>query len=162
MNTKIEFLRDPKDGKQQVLDLLADLQTQAKTDKNARQMFSLIMRGLEFLERHGYPQAENIFYTDTLESGEPYTIRLIKTLTKEPLIEFRINYRELGAFRIVFFEHYIKDVQILVLVKAVIKQSTHSKEFNQIVSESSAIYSKFVQNPKQFINLNIEGIEQNE
>ncbi|MFD1130626.1 hypothetical protein ACFQ3J_21005 [Paenibacillus provencensis] len=163
MRTKIEFLKDPKDGKRQVFDLISELRDKAETHSGMHQMVLLIMRGLEFLQHHGYPHAEDFFFTDTLENGDPYTIRLIKTLSKEPLIEFRINYREVGAFRIVFFVHYIKNVQILVMAKAVIKQSTYSKEFNQIVRDTSAIYSKFVQDPEHFININsIEGIEQNE
>jgi len=161
MKTTIEFLKNPADQKKPVLELIQQIQQDSKTDSASLQMFKFIMRGLEFVERHGIPLAKQYYFTDLKEDGKPYTIQLIKELRDHvPMLEFRINWQGLGAFRSVFFEYCIGDNQILVFARAIVKQATYSADFEQIVLETEQLYPDFLQNPEKYINL--KGVDQNE
>jgi hypothetical protein len=122
------------------------------------QLFKFIMRGLEFLEAHGLGAIEKYFIDET-ESGKPYTIQLVKELRNHvPLLEFRVNWKNAGAFRCLFFEHRTGNMQLLLMVNAVLKQTTHSPEFERIAVEAEDLYHDFRKNPEQYINL--KGAEQ--
>lgn len=154
MKTRIDFLKSQSDQKKPVLELIKQIQQQANTDPAAMQLFKLIIRGLEFVERHGMPLVKQLYLTTEREDGRPYTIQIVKELRHHvPLMEFRINWVGAGAFRSVFFEHQIGDLQLLLFVTAVVKQTTTSADFEKIVQEAERIYSDFLKNPEQYINL---------
>ncbi|MFC7561634.1 hypothetical protein ACFQY3_25605 [Paenibacillus farraposensis] len=125
------------------------------------QVFKFVIRGLEFVEKHGLPLAKQIYYTDLKEDGKPYTIQLIKELRDHvPLLEFRINWEGFGAFRSVFFEYCREDHQFLVFARAIVKQTTYSADFEQIVQETEQLYMDFINNPEKYITLT--GADHNE
>ncbi|NMO98134.1 hypothetical protein [Paenibacillus lemnae] len=159
MRTIIEFLPD-ESGDEQALSLIHDIRSKIDSDEDMKQLFIFIMRGLEFLEGHGLG-ALNEYFIDETEDGFPYTIRLVKELRNHvPLLEFRVNWKNAGAFRCVFFEHRVGDLQVLLMIKAVLKQATYSPEFEKIALESESIYKDFVKNPEKYINF--QGVDQYE
>lgn len=120
----------------------------------------MIIRGLQFLRRHGLSKALVEFFTTQLEDGIPYTIKLVKELRDHvSLIEFRVNWKGTGAFRAIFFEYERSGVKILCFVKAVIKQKTYDSNFEKIAIASEEIYSDFIMSPEKYINLT--GVEDN-
>ncbi|ALS09874.1 hypothetical protein ABE82_26000 (plasmid) [Paenibacillus peoriae] len=161
MKTVIEFLKNPDNQKKPVLELIQTIQQYSSTDPNYLQVLKFVIRGLEFVEKHGLPLAKQIYYTDLREDGRPYTIQLIKELRDHvPLLEFRINWEGFGAFRSVFFEYCRDNYQFLVFARAIIKQTTYSDDFEQIVQETEQLYEDFINNPEKYITLT--GVDQNE
>jgi hypothetical protein len=109
---------------------------------------------MDFLKRHGLQDSFKEYFRTHLEDGRPYTIILVKTLRHHvPLLEFRVNVREVGAFRAIFFEHQVANTQILAFAKAIIKQNTTDPEFERITLESEVIFAGVQANPEQYINL---------
>ncbi|WP_103110928.1 hypothetical protein [Brevibacillus reuszeri] len=159
MKTIIEFLPDEL-GNEPVLDLINDIRLKVDNDADMMQLFTFIMRGLEFLEIHGL-DAMDTYFIDETESGFPYTIRLVKELRNHvPLLEFRVNWKNAGAFRCIFFEHRVGNLQVLLMVKAVLKQNTYSAEFERIAVEAELVYKDFTSNPEKYINF--QGVDQYE
>lgn len=155
MGAIIEFLFDPNTGTQPVRSEIDQLITEGTTgDAGKLQLYKFVQRGLEFLEHHGIPVATRDFFIDTREDGKPYTILLAKYLNQHvPLLEFRVNWQGTGAFRATFFEylHPKTGEQILIFVRAVIKQTTHDRDFERIAAESDVIYADFIANPEKYI-----------
>lgn len=161
MKTTIEFLKDPSSDEKEVLSLLHSIMEKGKNDPDYLQLFSLIMRGMEFLERHGLMDALRTYFQTTREDGYPYTIKLIKELRDhKPLFEFRVNWKGLGAFRVVFFEHTVGEVQVLCFARGVIKQSTHDPEFERIAHEVGMMHLDFLKSSEKYINLT--GVEEHD
>ncbi|MDN4617264.1 hypothetical protein QCD85_04110 [Paenibacillus sp. PsM32] len=161
MKTIIEFIEDPNTGKQEVYELINQVRQEASQNVDQMQMFKFIMNGLEFLEKHGIPVATQKYFVDMREDGKPYTIQLVKELRDHvPLLEFRVNWKGLGAFRAIFFEYYYSNTQILIFTKAIVKKTTYSQEFEKIIQQSELLYSNFLENPNKYINL--EEVESNE
>lgn len=157
--TEIEFLRDPETGTKAVFDFISQLGEQAKTDPTKRQIYELILRGMRFLEHHGLQAAFKTYFQTHLEDGRPYTIMIVKHLTRHvPLLEFRINETSVGAFRVFFFEHVIKDTQILCFARALIETTTTDPAFETMANEVDALYQDFLKQPEQYINLEGEDI----
>ncbi len=154
MKTIIEFIENPETGQQEVYELINQVRQKASQSIDQMQMFKFIMNGLEFLEKHGIPIAAQKYFVDMREDGRPYTIQLVKELRNHvPLLEFRVNWKGLGAFGAIFFEYYYSNTQILIFTKAIIKKSTYSQEFEEIVQQSELLYSNFLENPHKYINL---------
>jgi hypothetical protein len=156
MKTHIEFLTNQTTGKQQVLDLIRQIGEEGtnEPDRFKRQMYDLIIRGLAFLDRHGLQESFKTYYKTHLEDGRPYTIMLVKELKGHvPILEFRVNVKEVGAFRALFFEHIIDDVQILAFVNAIVKDSKDDPLFELIAYEAESILRDFISRPEQYINL---------
>lgn len=154
MRTIIEFIENPETGQKEVYELINQMQQEALQSIDQMQMFKFVMNGLEFLEKHGMPIATQKYFVDMREDGRPYTIQLVKELRDHvPLLEFRVNWKGLGAFRAIFFEYCYSNTQILIFTKAIIKKTTYSQEFEEIIEQSEIIYSNFLENPNQYINL---------
>ncbi|WP_054029193.1 hypothetical protein [Bacillus sp. FJAT-28004] len=157
IKTVIEFINDPKTDKKQVLDLIRELGLKGQQDADILQLYMLIIRGLQFLERFGLQEAFKTYFKTHREDGLPYTIMLVKELRDHiPLIEFRVNWQGIGAFRAVFFEHQMNEQQILFFVKAVVKNRTFDSEFERIVQETESMYSDFLTHPEKY-QLNLVG-----
>lgn len=156
----IEFLYDPSTQTQPVSDVIDNLRSEGVAgDVGKLQLFKLVQRGLEFLEKHGMPSASIQYFTTERDDGSPYTIRLVKNLSQHvPLLEFRINWTGTGAFRATFFEcpHPKTGQQILIFVRAVVKVSTFDPDFERIATETDVIYSNFMQNPEKYISFTEE------
>lgn len=157
IKTLIEFVSDPVTGEKQVLSLIRELGSKGKMDKETLQLYMLIIRGLQFLERYGLQESFKTYFKTHREDGLPYTILLVKELRDHvPLVEFRVNWKGIGAFRAVFFEQQSGDYQILAFVKAVVKKETYDPEFERIVQESEMIYYDFLAHPEKY-KLNLVG-----
>lgn len=145
MKTRIEFLEDPTTGDQPVLALIRQIGADGQQDADLLQMYKLIIRGLDFLRRHGLQDAFKEYFKTHLEDGRPYTILLVKQLNDHvPLLEFRINWQGTGAFRAVFFEHIEGEDQILYFAQAVVKQKTFDLDFETIVAQAEHAYKGFL------------------
>lgn len=152
MKTVIELLYDPHSGSSPVLALMNQLEMEGQINSDALQVYRLIVRGFEFLEIYGLDYSLKNFLNGILEDGRPYTIRLVKMLRDHvPLVEFRVNWNGIGAFRAVFFEYVRNELQILVFPRAIIKQATYDPEFERIVVEAKTIYDDFLQSPEKYI-----------
>lgn len=161
MKTEIEFLRDPATDNKPVFDFISQLGEQAKTDPTKRQIYELILRGMRFLEHHGLQEAFKTYFQTHLEDGRPYTIMIVKHLTRHvPLLEFRINETSVGAFRVFFFEHIIEDTQILCFARALIKEATNDPAFETMANEVDTLYKDFLMQPEQYINLQGEDVHE--
>ncbi|MEB8638241.1 hypothetical protein P4H32_31905 [Bacillus cereus] len=152
MKTIIEFLYDPQLQTQPVLDLIHQIEANAESDPGMMQLYKFIIRGLEFLERHGIPHVIHHYFTGIREDGRPYTIKMVKQLRNHvPLMEFRVNWEGTGAFRAVFFEYQHEGKQILIFPRAVVKQSTYDPDFERIAREAEAIYHDFMTDQEKYI-----------
>jgi hypothetical protein len=120
-----------------------------KTDPDDVAFAALISRGMLFLEKHGHILAKKNFFTTLLEDGSPYTIKLVKDLIDHPpLIEFRINWRKVGAFRSVCAEINGE----LIFFSAVVKQDIQSEGFNIIVAEAERLLPSVIANIKDYVH----------
>lgn len=153
----IEFILD-ENNEQQVLNVLNSLNEDAKGDKEIGDLYGLIIRGFKFLQKHGIPAGTKELMAKLAEEDEtPYSIRLIKELRHHPpLYEFRINWRGAGAFRAILFEHPLDGDQLLVFTRAIIKQTTTSRDFEKIINESEQLLQEFNKNPEKYL----KGVDQ--
>lgn len=150
----IEFMKNQTDGSKPVLVLLNHLKERAQSSSDDAQLLSLIIRGMEFLEKHGLPVSLGKYFVSTRDDGGLFTILLAKELKyHRPLLEFRMNWLGTGAFRVVFFEFESKGNQILVFSRATIKQETSSKEFEDCIKETEALLPDFLDYPEKYISL---------
>lgn len=114
---------DPQTGEKPALALIKQIGIEGKKDPDRLQMYALILRGMEFLRTHGLQDSFKEYFKTHLEDGNPYTILLVKELRDHvPLLEFRVNWKETGGFRAIFFEQQIDGNQILIFVNAVVKK----------------------------------------
>lgn len=154
MKTEIEFLTDPLTGEQPVMDLIRRLQADALHDTGSMQLYKLVLRGLDFLRRYGLQEAFRRYFETQREDGAPYTIILVKKLKNHfPLLEFRVNWKGTGAFRAIFFEHQLPEVQVLAFARAVIKQDTFDPAFEQIAVQAEGDFTAFIAHPEKYISL---------
>lgn len=147
-NITIEFLKDDE-GNQQVVDLIHDIATKAESDEEYKEITKRIAQVFYYLQTVGVPSKHK--RTITAKSKDGYDITLadiVKELTyHKPLLETRINWRPVGAFRAIFFyEQDIKGNQVLYFTKAVIKHDDYSKDFESIVIESEHMMNEFYTN----------------
>lgn len=102
-NISIKYLED-KDDKQQVLDLIYDIAEKSKEDKNYKEMAMRIAQVFVYLKEIGVPPEH--LRTLRAQSSDGFEITLVdvvKELTHhKPLLETRINWPPVGAFRAVF------------------------------------------------------------
>lgn len=146
----IEFLSDEK-GHKQVYELLRSIAQKAKTDKKYSQLFAFIMRGLLFLENSGLPHGAKKVLAD-LGDEKPITFTIVKELKHHPpLLEFRINWRNIGGFRAIFFEHVYNGEHVLIFTRAMIKTERSSPQFERLIEESERMLKKFLVNPDDYL-----------
>ncbi|ETT61819.1 hypothetical protein BSK66_27880 [Paenibacillus odorifer] len=144
MKTIIEFFTDPQTGEKPALALIKQIGIEGKKDPDRLQMYALILRGMEFLRTHGLQDSFKEYFKTHLEDGNPYTILLVKELRDHvPLLEFRVNWKETGGFRAIFFEQQIDGNQILIFVNAVVKKKTYDPNFERIVVEAEKAYTSY-------------------
>jgi hypothetical protein len=150
---KIEFYKDDT-GRSEVLELFKQFEEQSKTDSGMARIYALILNGLEFLERHGMP-AINTMVELHHEDNSPYSVKLIKDLVRhKDLYEFRINWKEAGAFRAIFFQFDYKDDKVIFITNAVLKDGTYSKEFDKYAKLSETIQRVITNDPKVYFDKN--------
>lgn len=155
MKTNIIFLYDPDRQTQPVFDLITSIELESHSNPEMRQLYKLIIRGLEFLENFGMLHGLKQYFTGSREDGAPYTIKVVKELRDHPpLLEFRVNWRGAGAFRAVLY----RGDQFLIFPRGVLKQSTYDPDFERVVKEAEAIYSDFMANQEKYITF-LGGIE---
>ena len=159
MKTQITFAKIPGTKFEPAFEFIQQIGREAKTDPGMSQLFALIIRGMKFLQTYGLQEAFKQYFVTDLEDGRPYTIRIAKQLKGHvPLLEFRINLRPVGAFRVFFFEYDFKDRQILVFANGMLKQSTDDPAFEAMASQVDVMYANFLKQPEQYINLEGEGL----
>ncbi|MDY8116758.1 hypothetical protein UY286_04805 [Paenibacillus polymyxa] len=140
---------------------LHQLIRRAETDTTFTQFVELIFQALEFLEKWGTPYSLNEFFTTSISENSLYSIRIVKELRNHPpLLEFRVNWRGAGAFRAVFFEYYLDDIQMLVFTQATVKTNTFSQEFERILEKSEAQYIAFMKSPEKYISLRGDEVDE--
>ncbi len=151
-NIYIEYLED-KDGHQQVVDLISEIIIKSESnDVNSTEYNKLrqrITHGLFYIGQVGITKEKLNEVIGQTDEGNIFTLtKLVKPLRNHPpLYEFRVNWRPIGAFRAIFF--YEKDDegnQFIYFTKAVIKHSTYSKEFEDIIVESELMQKEFKNN----------------
>lgn len=153
METIIWFLKDEEERVPVKL-CLHQLIRRAETNATFTQYVELIFQALEFLEKWGIPHSMNEFFTTPISGDSLYSIRIVKELRNHlPLLEFRVNWRGAGAFRAVFFEYHLDDIQVLVFAQAIVKTHTFSQEFERIIKKSKAQYIAFMKSPEKYISL---------
>ncbi|WP_187377789.1 hypothetical protein [Paenibacillus senegalimassiliensis] len=141
-----------EDEKPQVKLFLQKLIRQAETDVAYAQLVELIFQALEFLEKRGLSHSIREFFTTSIRSDSLYSIRVVKELENHPpLLEFRVNWRGVGAFRAIFFRYMDDDVEVLVFTQAVLKNASFSLAFEQIVKVSEKQYLAFIKSPEKYI-----------
>lgn len=144
-NITIEFLEDNQ-GNQQVMDLVLDIAMRAQTDEQYREMAKRITQVFSYLKHIGVPPRHQRTIKATSKDGFTITlVDIVKELTyHKPLLEIRVNWRFVGAFRAVFFyEQDTQGNQVLYFTKAVIKEDNYSEEFEGIVAESELMMNDF-------------------
>jgi hypothetical protein len=151
--TKIEFYKKI-DGTKPARIFLDDLQTRAQHDPNIKQMYLLVLNGLQFLRRHGVEHALENHAVLSKEDGGLYTIVLVKELVGfKPLLEFRINWNGVGAARLLFLVYEHEGDDILVLMDGVMKQTTTDSDFGRIRNRCIGWVTDFQTDPKKYITL---------
>lgn len=150
--TNIHFLPNLVTGTKPVMTLIQQLLEEGKSDPEVFQLYLLIIRGIDFLRRHGLQESFKTYFMTQREDGRPYTIMLVKELEQHvPLVEFRINWRGVGAFRAVFFEYEDEGEAVLIFVNAVMKKQTYDQTFEAMVEEVESIFTDFQQDPEKYL-----------
>lgn len=141
----IEYLYD-KNDRQQFIDCINDIVLKAQTESQYGEMAGRIAQVLDYIEDIGIPPSHLRTITGTSTKGETITLTdIVKELKKHPpLLEFRVNWKPIGAFRAIFF--YVQDTegnQTIYFTKAVIKQHTYSQAFENAARESEEMLREF-------------------
>lgn len=149
----IKFLED-KNGKYQVADLIKEIGDEAKRNGElsneyaeiSARIYQVMMR----LRNTGVPPKHLRTLFGKSLSGNPITLtEIVKELDNHPpLLEIRVNWPPVGAFRAIFF--YINDsnnIQTIYFTKAVIKPDTYSEAFEVAAKESERIMKEFIHKP---------------
>lgn len=152
---RIDFLED-EESVQQVVTLLSDIVLTAKVDDVYKEFSHRITQAFDYLEEIGVPPKH--LRTIQGESLEGFTITLadvVKELENHPpLLELRVNWPPVGAFRAIFFYEEDENGQSIFFTQAVIKQSTFSQDFEDAVINSEAIMKDFLNQSKKGDGLN--------
>lgn len=141
----IEFLED-KHENQQVIDLIHEIATKAQTNEEYREIAKRIAQVFTHLQAVGVPPKHLRTINGTNSDG--YTITLVDIVKEldhhKPLLETRINWPPVGAFRAIFFyDTDSRGNQTLYFTKAVIKDKTTSQAFEDIAAESEQMMNDF-------------------
>lgn len=158
MKTVIEFYTN-LNGQKPVLDFLIQLRENGKTDCDAKELYKLTLRGLDYLEQVGVNHVLRSISVLEREDGTPYSIQLVKTLNGfAPLLEFRINWRpstegKAGAVRILFVVIEAPSCSYVVLTRAMINSQTTDPAFQQQRDEAYALLPDLFRTPEKYISL---------
>lgn len=141
----IEYLYD-KNGKQQVIDFINNIVAKAQTDEQHEEMAIRIAQVLDYIQDIGVPPERLRDIKGESRHGNEITLTdVVKELDRHPpLLEFRVNWPPVGAFRAIFFyENDTQNNQNIYFTKAVIKDDTYSQEFEYAVVESEQMLKDF-------------------
>lgn len=145
----IEYLED-ENGDQQVVSEIAAVAIKGKEDPSFAALSKYIAEALDFLKYVGVPKdTELLPFETTNEDGNPLTFASILKNVKyhPPLIELRVNWREAGYFRAIFF--CLEDSegnQKIFFTKALLKQEKNPPEFTVLAVESEKMLKDFFAN----------------
>src|SRR5437763_15667675 len=101
----IEYLED-ENGEQQVVSEIAAIAIKGREDSGYANLAKYIAEALDFLKDVGVPKDKELLpFETTNEDGNPLTFASILKDVKyhPPLLEFRVNWRNTGYFRAIFF-----------------------------------------------------------
>lgn len=103
-NISLKYLVD-KDGNQQVLDLIYDIAQKAKNEKDYKEIAMRIAQVFVYLKEIGVPPEHlRTIHARSSDGFEITLVDVVKDLTHHrPLLETRINWPPVGAFRAIFF-----------------------------------------------------------
>jgi hypothetical protein len=158
MKMVIEFYKNVN-GQKPVLDFLIQLRENGKTDRDAKELYKLTLRGLNYLEQMGVNHVLRSISVLEREDGTPYSIQLVKTLHGfAPLLEFRINWRpsivgKAGAVRILFVVLDDQNYSYVVLIRALIKSQTTDPAFQLQRNEAYALLPDLFRSPEKYISI---------
>jgi hypothetical protein len=142
----IEYLED-ENGEQQVVSEIAAIAIKGREDAGFANLSKYIAEALEFLKEVGVPKDSALLPFETLnEEGHKLTFASILKHIKHhpPLLEFRVNRREAGFFRAIFFcIEDSKGNQTLYFTKALLKQEKNPPEFTALAIESEKMLRAF-------------------
>lgn len=143
----IEYLEDGN-GIQQVISEIATVAYKGMEEEQFAHLSKYIAEALEFLKNVGVPQNHRLLPFRTInEDGNPLTFASILKELKHhpPLFEFRVNWRNAGYFRAIFFCLEDEDGnQTIYFTKALLKQEKNPPEFTALAIESEKMLVDFL------------------
>src|SRR5689334_16430414 len=143
----IEYLEDAN-GVQHVVSEIAAVVSKAREDAGFANLAKYIAEALDFLKEVGIPKDTQFLPFETKnEDGNPLTFASILKDVKHhpPLMEFRVNWRDTGYFRAIFF--CLEDSrgnQKIFFTKAILKQERNPPEFTALANESEQMLKDFI------------------
>lgn len=141
---RIDFMED-ENGVQQVINLLTYIARAARQNDDYKEFSHRIAQAFDYIEEIGVPP-DHLRNVEG-ESIEGFTITLndvVKELNNHPpLLELRVNWPPVGAFRAIFFYEEDGDGQEIYFTQAVIKESTFSRDFENAVVKSESMMKDF-------------------
>lgn len=149
---KIQYLQDGNDTP--VLDVITQIARQGmEGDHEAQMLAKYIAQGLNVLESIDIPANKRYLWVTQNEQNNPISFNILKDLTSaQPLLEFRINRSEPGAFRAIFFEYEYQGDRYLVFTQALIKTGDpNPPELQAKIQRSLEQYQEVVQHPDHYL-----------
>ena len=147
MNTTIVFLKDEQ-GDQQVINILSEIISKAEVDKDYQNMAHRITQAFKYLKDIGVPPKH--LRSIQAESLDGFVITLDKVVKElcnhPPLMELRVNWNPVGAFRAIFFYFENGGHQKIIFTQAVIKEDTFSQPFEDAVRKSEVMLKEYFKN----------------
>lgn len=146
VNIDIEYLEDEK-GNQQVVSEIAAIAIKGREEESFANLSKYIAQALDYLEEVGVPKdTELLPFKTEYEDGNPLTFASILKNVKHhpPLLEFRVNWKDTGYFRAIFF--CLEDSegnQKIFFTKAILKQEKNPPEFTVLAVESEKMLEDF-------------------
>jgi len=143
----IHYLED-ETGEQQVITEIADIAIKGREDSGFANLSKYIAEALAFLEEVGVPKdTKYLPFITKNDDGDPLTFASILKELKHhpPLLEFRVNWRDTGYFRAIFF--CLEDSngnQSIFFTKAILKQESNPPEFTALAIESEKMLKDFL------------------
>ncbi|WP_027965118.1 hypothetical protein [Halalkalibacillus halophilus] len=140
----IKYLENEQ-GEQQAFDEISKIAEKGKEYPLYAELASFILQGLDLLEDVGVPPDGELILTGRNAKDHLRTFKIYKPLKHHsPLMEFRINWEQIGAFRAIFFSIEKDGKEILYFTRSLIKQSTSDPAFDKIIEESELMFRKFM------------------
>src|SRR5699024_6527130 len=119
-----------------------------REDSGFANLSKYIAEALAFLEEVGVPKdTKYLPFITKNDDGDPLTFASILKELKHhpPLLEFRVNWRDTGYFRAIFF--CLEDSngnQSIFFTKAILKQESNPPEFTALAIESEKMLKDFL------------------
>lgn len=151
MNTIIYW---EDNGVSEVRELIQEIALQGIAgDKDAQHLAKFIGQGLNLLSDTVIPVNKRLQAVFEENNGNPRTFQLLKPLNKVPLLEFRVNRSEPGAFRAIFFQYEYEGERLIVFTRALLKKGdSNPPELQLKINESYNVYLDFCRDPKKYLD----------